>query len=255
MRNIKITIQYDGTDYSGWQVQKNSPTIQGHIEKAIVTVTGEEARIIGAGRTDAGVHALDQTAAFKTASLLEPGVLFRALHANLPMDIRIIACEECADDFHPRYNAKNKTYTYLICRETPYSVFLRRFSLMSTYCLDVQAMDTAAGFIIGSHDFSSFRASGCSAKNPVREIQNISVLKLESIDFMGFTFKTPVIKISMQANAFLRHMARNIVGTLMEVGRGRIAPEKMNTILESKNRDNAGPTAPARGLFLEKITY
>ena len=250
-----MKIQYDGTDYSGWQVQKSSPTIQGMIEKAIFTVTGEETRIIGAGRTDAGVHALDQTAAFKTASTLEPDVLSRALNANLPMDIRIVICEECSEDFHPRYDAKNKIYTYLISGEAPFSVFLRRLSLISTYCLDVQAMENAAGFIIGNHDFSSFRASGCNANNPVREIQTISVVKLESIDFMGFTFKTPVIKISIQANAFLRHMARNIVGTLIEVGRGRIAPDKMNAILESKNRDNASPTAPACGLFLEKVTY
>ena len=255
MRNIKLTIQYDGTDFSGWQVQKNTPTIQGLIEKAIFIVTGEETRLTGAGRTDAGVHALDQRAAFKTGSTLDPPVLSRALNANLPMDIRIIACEECEDDFHPRYNAKNKTYTYLICRDVPFSVFLRRFSLMCTYSLDVQAMDAAGPLITGRHDFSSFRASGCSAKNPVREIYTISVLELGSVDFMGFTFKTPLLKISIQANAFLRHMARNIVGTLMEVGKGRIPPEEMTAILESKNRDAAGPTAPACGLFLEKINY
>lgn len=255
MRNIRLTIQYDGTDYSGWQVQQNGTTIQGLLEHAVKTVTSEKIRVVGAGRTDAGVHAFDQVAIFNTSSMLETDVLRNALNAHLPLDIRIINTKEVHDDFHPRYNAKNKTYSYLISSTGPYSIFLSRYSWQMSWQLDCSSMKKAAGHLIGKHDLSSFQASGCSAKHPVREIIEIEIDELKSVGFMGFKLDAPLIKISIKANAFLRHMARTIVGTLVEVGKGRLQPDDMIEILEFKNRDKAGPTAPACGLFLEKIEY
>jgi len=255
MRNIRLTIQYDGTDYSGWQVQQNGTTIQGLLEHAVKTVTTENIRIIGAGRTDAGVHAFDQVAIFNTSSMLETDVLRNALNAHLPRDIRIINIKEVHDDFHPRYNAINKTYSYLISSTGPYSIFLSRYSWQMSWQLDCSSMKKAAGHIIGKHDLSSFQASGCSAKHPVREIIKIEIDEFKSLGFMGFNLDAPLIKISIKANAFLRHMARNIVGTLVEVGKGRLQPDDMIEIREFKNRDKAGPTSPACGLFLEKISY
>jgi tRNA pseudouridine38-40 synthase len=255
MRHIKLTLQYDGTGYSGWQVQENATTIQGLLEGAIFTITGERTRITGAARTDAGVHALEQVAAFRTESRLEPKVLMKALNGNMPQDIRVINSEECAHDFHPRYDAKNKTYSYIISFCGRYSVILKRYSWNMPYKLNCDSMREAAGYLIGEHDFSCFRASGCSSRHPVRTIHDIEISELSSVEFIGFQFNAPVIRIRIRANAFLRHMARNIAGTLVETGRGKSPPEKMKEILDAKDRRSAGQTAPACGLFLEKIEY
>lgn len=255
MRNIKLTLQYDGTNYSGWQVQKNGTTIQGLLENALFTITGVQTKVIGAARTDAGVHALEQVASFKTESPLKSQVLLKAINGNLPQDIRVINTEDCQHDFHPRYDAKNKTYSYIISKTGPYSVFLERYSWNMPYRLKCNAMQEAAKYPVGEHDFSCFRASGCSSKHPVRTIHKIEVSELSSVEFIGFQFQAPIIKISITANAFLRHMARNIVGTLVEIGREKSPPEKMKEILKSKDRRTAGKTAPAQGLFLEKIEY
>ena len=255
MKHIKLTLQYDGTDYSGWQVQRKERTIQQIIEDAIYTVTGERLRITGAGRTDAGVHAFVQVAAFKTQSNLEPQVFLRAINANIPHDIRVINAEECSEDFHPRYSAKNKTYSYLISHKGAYAVFLRRYSWQIPYQLNCDLMKEAAECLIGTHDFSCFRASGCSSKNPVRTIFKIGILEDSFVDFMNFKFNVPLIKISIQADAFLRHMVRNIVGTLVEIGRGKQPVSYTKEVLGLKDRRFSGPTAPAQGLFLEEINY
>jgi len=255
VKQIKLTLQYDGTDYSGWQIQKNATTFQGLLEDAVFTVTGEKSRVTGAGRTDAGVHAFGQVAVFRTQSLLEPHVFLRALNANLPQDIRVTDASECQEDFHPRFRAKNKTYSYVISRNGAYAVFLKRYSWQISYQLDCDAMRTAAAHLTGTHDFSSFRASGCSAKTPVREVMKIEISEADSVDFIAFSFNAPVITISIQANAFLRHMARNIVGALVETGKGRIPPDKVKEILETRDRRAAPMTAPACGLFMEKIEY
>ncbi len=254
-RHIKLTLQYDGTDYSGWQIQKKKTTIQGLLENVIFTITGKQSRVTGAARTDAGVHAFEQVAAFPTQSHLEPGIFLRAINANMPQDIRVINAEACPADFHPRYDAKDKTYSYIISGMGAYSVFLTRYSWNVRSRLNTDAMKEAANYLSGRHDFSSFRASGCSSKNPVREIIAIDISETDSIEFISFRFDAPVIKISIKANAFLRHMARNIVGTLVEVGRGKMWPGRMKEILEAKDRRRAGKTAPAHGLFLEKISY
>ncbi|RJQ16683.1 MAG: tRNA pseudouridine(38-40) synthase TruA [Nitrospiraceae bacterium] len=254
-RNIKLTLQYDGTDYSGWQVQKNGTTIQGLLNDAVFSVTGEHSRVTGAARTDAGVHALEQVASFSTGSGLETQTLVRALNANLPYDIRVVNAEECDADFHPRYDAGNKTYSYIITHTGAYSVFLKRYSWNMPYKLNSDEMREAAQYLAGTHDFACFRASGCSSKHPVRTIHRIEINGSPSIGFIGFQFNAPIIKISITANAFLRHMARNIAGTLVEIGRGKSKPGRMKEILESKDRSLAGKTAPACGLFLEQIYY
>lgn len=255
MKHIKIIIQYDGTGYSGWQIQKTDTTVQGVLEDAVFSVTAERSRVTGAGRTDAGVHAVEQVAVFHTASGIEPAVFRQALNAHLPDDIRVVHSEECPADFHPRYGAKGKTYSYLISCTGPFSVFLKRYSWQMHKQPDHDAMKKAAAYLIGEHDFSSFRASGCSSSHPVRNITDITISKTGSVEFIALRFNTPVIKISIQANAFLRHMARNIAGTLVDVGSGKYAPEKMREVLEAKDRRAAGRTAPACGLFLEKIEY
>jgi len=255
MGHIKLTLQYDGTNYSGWQVQKKGATIQGLLEDALFTITGERTRITGAARTDAGVHALQQVAAFSTASLLEPHVFIKALNGNLPPDIRVLEADACENDFHPRYDAKDKTYSYIIYKTCAYSVFLEKYSWSIPCKLNSEAMREAALYLEGEHDFSCFRASGCSSKHPVRTIHAVEVNELPSVEFIGFHFNVPVIKISITANAFLRHMARNIIGTLVETGRGKYPPSWMKEVLQSKDRNLAGRTAPARGLFLERIRY
>ncbi len=257
MRHIRLTLQYDGSDYSGWQVQDNGKTIQGTVEDTVFTVTGERTRVTGASRTDAGVHAIEQVASFKTHSGLDTDVFQRALNANLPLDIRMIEAAECPEDFHPRYGAKSKVYSYLISTAAPPAVFLNRYmwQMLHREPLDIEAMKEASKFLMGEHDFSSFRASGCASKHPVRNISNIEITEMPSIDFMTFKLDVPVIKIRIEANAFLRHMVRNIVGTLVEVGRGKILPSSLEEMLRLRDRCSSGPTAPACGLFLEKIVY
>ncbi|HAK87923.1 MAG: tRNA pseudouridine(38-40) synthase TruA [Nitrospirae bacterium GWC2_46_6] len=265
MRSIKLTIQYDGTDYNGWQIQppdtsdyrkqKNIITIQGIIQDAIKKITGEDVKLIGAGRTDAGVHALAQVAAFRTDSKLQPDVIKRALNANLPDDVRITDSCDIDEDFHPRYGAKSKIYFYLISGSHMVSPFLYRYAWRMPHELDFEAAEEALRSFKGRHDFSSFRGSGCGAKNPVRTVMDASIEHLNAIDFMTARLGGDFIKIRIEADAFLRHMVRNIVGTIVEIGRGKIKPEDMEKILLSKNRKNAGPTAPARGLFLEKVIY
>ncbi len=255
MRRIRLDLQYDGTCYSGWQVQVKETTIQGLLEDAVFTVTGRRERVTGASRTDAGVHALQQVAVFITSSALEPAILMRALNANLPRDVRVTAAEECPAEFHPRYHAANKTYSYLVSPAGAFPVFLKRYSWQVHYSLDCDAMREAAAHLTGKKDFSSFRASGCNSRSPVREIFQISVSESDSIDFAGITLDAPLIKISIKANAFLRHMARIIAGTLVDAGRGRIPPGRVKDIIEARDRRAAGRTAPACGLFLEKIRY
>ncbi len=255
MRNIKLLLQYDGSDYSGWQIQKKQKTVQSLVTDAVTAVTKERVRLTGAGRTDAGVHAFGQVAVFKTRADLKPAVFLRAINANLPQDIRVIRAAECPADFHPRFSAKAKTYSYIISNAGHYSVFLRRYSWHMPYKLNCMAMRKAAKLLIGRHDFACFRASGCSSKHPVRTIMKIHISEMSSIGFMGFKFKSPIIKISIKADAFLRYMVRNIVGMLVEVGRGRITYDRVGDILDLKDRRNSGPTAPAQGLFLEKIEY
>ena len=255
MRYIKLLLEYDGTDYHGWQVQKTGRTIQSAIEAAISEITGEASRLAAAGRTDAGVHALGQVAVFATRSTLPAETLMRALNARLPGDIRILSSSETDASFNPRHDAFRKSYFYLISKSKKQPVFFYRYVWDVKIDLNLQSMKDASGFFIGEHDFTSFRGAGCSAKTPFRNIYSIDISALDEISFMTATIKGEFIKIRIEANAFLRHMARNIVGTLAEVGRGRMSVEKTRDIIEARDRTKAGPTAPAKGLFLENIIY
>lgn len=255
MRKIRLLIEYDGTAYQGWQIQKEGITIQGIIEGKILKITGEQSRVIGAGRTDAGVHALGQVAAFRTESRLDPQTIKRALNAMIPQDIKVLEASETDGSFNPRNDAVKKSYFYIIANQRESSAFLYRYAWLVKQPLDLESMREAARVLIGRHDFSSFMGTGSSIKDPEREIFSLDIERLKMIDFMTAGIKGEFIKIRIEANGFLRHMVRNIAGTLVEIGRGRVSADRIKEILESRDRRLAGPTAPANGLFLERIVY
>ncbi|MEJ2695714.1 MAG: tRNA pseudouridine(38-40) synthase TruA [Candidatus Sulfobium sp.] len=255
MRRIRLLIEYDGTDYHGWQSQKSGGTIQDILSEAIFSVTGEEVKLTGASRTDAGVHALSQVAAFRTGSRLSSELIMRALNAKLPADIRILEAEEESEGFHPRYDADRKSYFYILSPDRNPSAFLRKYVWYLKTPVDVTAMSEASQKLLGKHNFSSFRGAGCGAKHPVRTVHACEVAKLDSVGFMTAAIRGDFIRFRIEADAFLRHMVRNIVGSLVEVGRGRMSPGEFSDLLTVCDRTKAGPTAPARGLFLAKIIY
>ena len=243
-RNLKLIIEYQGTRYHGWQIQPNGISIEEKIEEILERLTGQRPKVIGAGRTDAGVHAEGQTAHFKTLSSMDCKALQRGMNALLPNDIVVLNVEEAERDFHALFSAKGKTYRYVILNRAHPSVFERDRCWHISRRLDLDAMREGAMPLIGRHDFSAFQASGCCARNPVREIRGIEIHA-----------KDGWISITVSANGFLKYMVRNIVGTLVEVGRGKMAPVDVQRILDSRDRTQAGPTAPAQGLFLVFVDY
>lgn len=244
MRTIRLLMEYEGTKYSGWQIQPDRDTIQGRLEKALKTITGEDIRPVASGRTDAGVHALGQVAHFKTESRLKPGELRRALNSLLPSDIAIREATEEADDFHAQRSAKRKLYKYVILQVETRSAFSHRYSWDVGYPLDVPTMKRAAEHLVGTHDFSAFRSSSCGASSPVKTLYRLEIIE-----------HGDEIIVLLEADGFLQHMARTIVGTLVEVGRGYLRPRDVERILASRQRSQAGPTAPPQGLFLLEVTY
>lgn len=251
MRNIRLTIEYDGTNYSGWQIQQRRPkeigtekTIQGIIERVLDGILQEEVRLIGAGRTDAGVHALGQIANFKTKSKMPMVVIQRALNALLPKDIVIVYIEEAKPDFNARYDVRSKIYRYQILNRDYNSVFDRLYQYHVPYKLDVRLMRQEARILVGRHNFKSFQAADKRERMPVRNLRRISIRS-----------DGPVISIDIEADGFLYNMARNIVGTLIEIGRGKFPPGSMRRVLRAKDRTLAGPTAPAKGLCLLRVRY
>lgn len=243
MRNLKLIIQYDGTKYCGWQKQPNSSGIQGTIEYAIYEITKEKVNIIGSGRTDAGVHALGQVANFKTNSSIPTARIPDALNAKLPKDVSIIDCQEVSDDFHSRYSATGKIYRYLIYNKPYRSPLYKDISYHVRYELDIEKMRLEAKSLLGTHEFKGFMSSGSSVKDTVRTIHNIS------IEYSG-----DLIVLEVEGNGFLYNMVRIIVGTLVDIGRGRI-DKPLEEIIASQDRGEAGHTAPAHGLFLKKVHY
>ena len=255
MRKIRLLLEYDGADYHGWQTQPDKITVQGVLEDRVRQLTGEPVKVLGAGRTDAGVHALAQVAAFRTESAHDISTIKKALNATLPEDIRIIDVTEVHDSFNPRDDALGKSYFYIIAKERKPPVFLHRYSWTVPQPLDAPTIIRGSQALIGTHDFTSFMGAGSDIKNPVREVFSLDIEEIMEIDFMTVRLSGNFIRVRIEAKGFLRHMVRNIVGTLVEVGRGRISPDRLKEILEARDRKLAGQTAPARGLFLERIVY
>ena len=246
MRNIKLTISYDGTRYAGWQIQKNAKTIQEEIEKALRKILKEKVRLIGAGRTDSGVHAKAQVANFKTEKNFPVKKLLSALNANLPRDISAISAKKVPAKFHSQYNAKSKRYRYTILNSEIDDPFLKPYYCKVQHKLDITLMKKEAKILLGAHDFKSFQAKSnlSRIKDTRRLIKKISIKRHRQYMYMD-----------IEANGFLHNMVRNIAGTLIEIGRGYLKQGSMEKILESCNRQNAGPTAPAKGLALVKVNY
>jgi tRNA pseudouridine38-40 synthase len=245
VRNIKLIIEYDGTAFHGWQIQPGLRTIQGVIKEQIDQITQGEVNLIGAGRTDAGVHALGQVANFQTESTIDLIALQRGLNSLLSPDIVITGIEEVAADFHARFSARSKTYEYHILNRSYPSALLRAYAWFIPHQLDLASMERCGRLLIGSHDFSSFRASGDESRHSVREVIRFEIERREG----------DLIVIAIAANAFLREMVRSIVGTLVDVGRGKTSLEEFKEIFQARDRRQAGMTAPAQGLVLVEVKY
>ena len=245
MRNIKLTIEYDGKNYLGWQVQPKGPTVQGTIEEQLRRLTRETVHLISSGRTDAGVHAMGQVAHFKTQHPMDCPTLQRALNSLLPTDILILKAEEVDQDFHARKHCKSKVYEYRILNRVLRSVFHREHAWHIPQRLDLKEMRKATQRLIGEHDFSSFRSVGTPTRTAVRKVMRAEWKRS----------REGLLTFEIEANGFLKQMVRAIVGTLVEVGRKKVTPEDFGHILASKDRTKAGPTAPAHGLFLKEVEY
>jgi tRNA pseudouridine38-40 synthase len=246
MRNIRMTIAYVGTRFAGWQVQPGRDTIQGILENRIGSILGGSIRIVGAGRTDSGVHARGQVANFKTGSRIPPEGLRRALNAHLPEEIRVLRVEEAEPAFNARSDARGKEYRYRLFRGEVLSPFQAPYAVHVRGGLDAEPMRAAAGWLLGRHDFTSFAAAQCRVVGKERTISLSEVSVDPAEEFVVYR---------VRADGFLQHMVRTIAGTLVEVGRGRRDPDGLAAILEARDRRAAGPCAPARGLVLEKVFY
>jgi tRNA pseudouridine38-40 synthase len=247
MRNLKLTVSYDGTDYVGWQRQAEGISIQGLLEDALAPFEGKPVTVQGAGRTDAGVHALGQVASVRIAAAIDAATLGRALNAVLPIDVRIVSVEEEDAQFHARFSATGKTYEYRIVNAPFVSPFIHRYVSHVPPRLDFDAMRAATAMLRGRHDFAAFQSAGSDTPSSERTISGIDWIPGSGADLPS------ILRIS--GDGFLRHMVRNIAGTLIEIGRGRWPPSEMAAILSSRDRSRAGTTAPAQGLFLVAVMY
>jgi len=246
MPNTRLTIAYDGTNYAGWQVQKNAKSVQNEIEKALGKILGEKVHLVASGRTDSGVHAKAQIANFKSKKEFPQTNLQNALNAALPDDISIVKIGRAPCEFHSRYDAESKIYRYTILRSRIDEPLKRHFYWKVPYMLDLSLLKKEAKVLQGTHNFRSFqrRSASSPVKNTVRIIKKIKVTKSGRF-----------IHINIEANGFLHNMVRNIVGTLVEISRGRLPEGSMKKILRSRDRRKAGPTAPAKGLSLIRVKY
>lgn len=244
MKRVMLTVAYDGTAYHGWQIQPNGETIEGILNRCLSETLGEKIEVIGASRTDSGVHAMGNIAVFDTDSPIPADKISYALNQRLPEDIKIQKSEEVASDFHPRHCESRKTYEYRIyC--APFPMPVKRLYAHYTYIpMDVERMRRGALYLVGKHDFKSFCSAEAQVETTVRQVDSVEVVQ-----------EGQEIVIRVAGRGFLYNMVRIIAGTLMEVGRGHIAPEEVKTILEAKDRQAAGPTAPACGLTLVKYEF
>ena len=244
MRNIKLTIEYDGKDFKGWQKQPNKLNIQGEIEKAIENITGEKVELIASGRTDAGVHAMGQVANFKTNSNMPIEKIPIAINSQVKNSIRIQNAEEVDENFHSRVNCKKKTYRYVVDNSKYGSAIYRNISYHMPIKLDVEEMKKAIKYFEGEHDFKAFKSSGTSSKSSVRTIYKADIIT-----------EGTNIAIDLTGNGFLYNMVRIIAGTLVDVGLGKIKPDDIPEIIASKDRTKAGKTLPPHGLMLLNVVY
>ena len=244
MKRVMLTVAYDGTAYHGWQIQPNGETIEGILNRCLSETLGEKIEVIGASRTDSGVHAMGNIAVFDTDSPIPADKISYALNQRLPEDIKIQKSEEVASDFHPRHCESRKTYEYRIyC--APFPMPVKRLYAHYTYIpMDVERMRRGASYLVGKHDFKSFCSAEAQVETTVRQVDSVEIVQ-----------EGQEIVIRVAGRGFLYNMVRIIAGTLMEVGRGHIAPEEVKTILEAKDRQAAGPTAPACGLTLVKYEF
>jgi tRNA pseudouridine38-40 synthase len=244
MPRVRLTLEYDGTDFVGWQRQPNGRSVQAVLESGLAELLGAPVSAEAAGRTDAGVHALGQVVAFDAPRALPEKAYLRGLSSLLPPDVAVVGAEEVPDDFDPRRWATGKRYRYLISRRPGRSPLLRRTHWELFAALEVAAMRAAARALLGTHDFTSFRAADCEAPHPRRTLRELGVHE-----------EGEVLQIEVEGTAFLKHMVRNVVGSLVEVGRGKRPPEWIAEVLAAKDRTLAGPTAPAHGLTLVSVSY
>ena len=244
MQNFKVTIQYDGTNYHGWQIQPTGRTVQGEITKALSILDHRPVTVYGAGRTDAGVHAEGQIANFFVERSFEPVLLRDALNGNLDRDIRVLEVVPVSDAFNARYSATKKTYRYRIWTRDVVSPFVHRYVYHYRSGLEVDEMRRAAAALIGTHDFTAFTVASSDAEDHVRTLMDVDIACDED-----------EISISVSADGFLRYMVRTIVGTMIEVGRGKRTASSVAVTLESLDRASAGPSAPANGLTLVRVDY
>ena len=244
MRKLMLMVQYDGTDYAGFQIQPHAPTVQEELERALSVVLAEPAKVRAASRTDAGVHALGQIVAFETSNPIPAGNLVAALNERLPMAVNVVDASEVEPEFDPRYDAVRKLYSYRILNRVTGSPFMARYLWHIADPLDVAAMQAAAELLCGRHDFSAFCAAGGSATDMVRELYRFDV------DDAG-----QVVEMHIEGDGFLYKMVRSMVGTVVEVGLRRISATTVREILASRDRSRAGPTAPSCGLCLVRVSY
>ena len=251
MRYFKLTIAYDGTDFYGWQIQTNKPTVQGEIVNVLRRITQENVQLHAAGRTDAGVHALGQVGSFRTQSALSAGEFQRALNALLPPTIRIVAAEEVGPDFNARWSARGKIYRYRIYRGRVVPPMVWRYVLHYPFPLDEDAMRDAAARFVGVHDFASFAASTGSEeddkeRSTEREIFSTELVRSPDVEELVFT---------VRGRSFLRYMVRKMVGTLLDVGRGKLQPSDIDLLFALRDRSKSGPTVPPQGLCMVSVEH
>jgi len=242
--HFRLTIEYDGTDFAGWQIQPTVRTVQSALEEALARLLGQPARVCAAGRTDAGVHASGQVVCFRTPRPLAPDTILRALNALTPRDLTVRTVDEVPDDFDARRSARSRVYVYHLWNRSMPSPFWRRYAWHIRHLLAVDVMAEAAAMLVGEHDFSSFRAAGCDAAHPVRRVLRSEIQRSGDL-----------IRYEIEATAFLRHMVRNIVGTLVDVGQRIRRPDDIRALLAARDRTRAGITAPAHGLCLTEVKY
>ncbi len=258
MRTLKLTLAYDGTRFVGWQRQAQGTSIQGLLEEAVARLEGAPVTVHGAGRTDAGVHALGQVASVGVTCALDAGTVLRAMNAHLPEDVRVTGVEEAAADFHARFSARSKTYRYLIRLARTPNPFDRAYAWHLSDPLDLAAMQEAAGVLVGTHDFAAFRSAGTDVSTTLRTLTQSELVEVPAARPFAPSELDPASRLlayEVAGNGFLRHMVRAIVGTLVDVGRGRRAPADVRAMLTGGRRSDAGATAPPQGLFLVRVDY